>query len=362
MARMETASKSPLECLRPGTTPDPLGRFGTLCAAAGRTRDAVEIGSIFQDIAGGLTHTVPTPGSGRTLARWRVLADIAASSLPLVKLVEGHLDAVAILHELNLWSEVQPRDIWAVWCAEPPGMRVAAVIDDTEVPCRARVSGIKPWCSGAASVTRALVSVWNPRGQPCLAAVDMDAPGVRLGEGWHAVGMGPTASVDVEFDNVPAVLIGEPGAYVQRPGFLHGAAGVAACWYGACAAIAEAVRRGARRRPDDAHALAHLGAIDIKLAQAASQMRSCAAAIDADPGQPHARAVWRARLAVEDAAQAVLERAPRALGPSPFCKDPSLAGLLADLPIYLRQSHGERDLAAHGRALIEATETAPWTL
>ncbi|OZI21335.1 hypothetical protein CAL26_13535 [Bordetella genomosp. 9] len=356
-------SNSCPDCLRPGAALAPPANLDALCEAAGRSRGAADIDGIFQTLACALTHTVPFPGSGDTLARWRILADVGRHSLPLAKLVEGHLDAVAILHELHHWHEVQPPDVWATWCAEPPGMRVTAAADDADGR-RVRLSGIKPWCSGAAAVTRALISVWNSQGEACLAAVRMDDAGVRISDqGWQAVGMGPTDSVDVEFRDARAVLVGAPGAYVERPGFMHGAAGVAACWYGAAAALADALRRGVRRRPDDAHALAHLGAVDVMLAQAGLQLRDCARAIDEAPRRSHACAVRRARLAVEQAALAVLERAPRALGPAPFCKDVTLAGLLADLPIYLRQSHAERDLAAHGLALLQTSEDAtPWML
>lgn len=44
------------------------------------------------------------------------------------------------------------------------------------------------------------------------------------------------------------------------------------------------------------------------------------------------------------------ERHPvgRALGASPFCRNNHFARLSADLPVFMRQSHAERDLAALG--------------
>ena len=44
---------------------------------------------------------LPLPGAGRTLQRWRVLADVAALDVAAIKLYEGHADAVAILAELD---------------------------------------------------------------------------------------------------------------------------------------------------------------------------------------------------------------------------------------------------------------------
>jgi len=56
----------------------------------------------------------------------------------------------------------------------------------------------------------------------------------------------------------------------------------------------------------------------------------------------------------------VLRHAGRALGAGPLCKQPALARAMADLPIFMRQSHAERDLAALGRALER--EADPWPL
>ena len=67
------------------------------------------------------------------------------------------------------------------------------------------------------------------------------------------------------------------------------------------------------------------------------------------------------RLSVEASAALVLAQAGRALGPGPMCKDPRMARLFADLPVFIRQSHAERDQAALGR-LVADTREAPWTL
>ena len=60
--------------------------------------------------------------------------------------------------------------------------------------------------------------------------------------GWQAVGMGATGSVEVLFDDAQATAIGNPGDYLQRPGFWQGGIGIAACWYGAACSIAERLR------------------------------------------------------------------------------------------------------------------------
>lgn len=303
---------------------------------------------------------LPRPGAGRTLARWRVLADVAAHDLSLVKLFEGHTDALAILAELGAASAAPVGARWGTWCAEPPDARV--VLDATEGH-RVRLTGTKAWCSGAASVSHAVVSCWNAAGEPCLAAVAMDQPGVRVtGNGWHAVGMAASASVNVRFDRAVATQIGRPGDYVNRAGFWQGGAGIAACWFGGAFGIARVVHQRAGPAPD-AHRLAHIGAIEVALNAAAAQLREAAAWIDRHPEDNAQRIALRARLAVEQAANVVMHHAGRAVGAGPLCRDPHFAHAMADLPVFLRQSHAERDLAALGQlAANEKEEPSSWTL
>jgi heme oxygenase len=44
-----------------------------------------------------------------------------------------------------------------------------------------------------------------------------------------------------------------------------------------------------------------------------------------------------------------------------MCRDARFARAMADLPVFLRQSHAERDLAALGEQIMDA-EAFPWTL
>ncbi|MFG0784860.1 acyl-CoA dehydrogenase [Delftia tsuruhatensis] len=304
---------------------------------------------------------LPLPGHGHTLQRWRALAEVAAHSLSLAKLYEGHTDALAILSELQ--ADLATEGLrWAVWCAEPPGERVQATPKAPHAAAHAgmavQLSGHKPWCSGARAVDRALVSGWLADGRRCLIAVTMDQPGIRRDDShWQAVGMAASASADVHFDGATGVLVGEPGQYLSRPGFHHGGAGVAACWHGAAARIASHLQQ-AVGQGEDPHRQAHLGALDVALAGAAGLLRDAAARIDATPSDPCLLAVNRARLAVEAAAEEVLRRVPRAIGPGPLCKNRGLAQLMADLPVFIRQSHAERDQAALGRLLADKAEVS----
>jgi len=299
---------------------------------------------------------LPLPGHGATLARWRALAAVGAHDLSLAKLFEGHTDALAILHEAGVRPEEADAS-WGTWCAEPPNARLR--LERTEEGFV--LSGHKAWCSGARSVSHAVVSCWNEHNEAMLAAVSLRQPGVSMdGDDWQAVGMRDSASIDVHFDRVPAQPLGDPNFYVQRAGFWHGGAGVAACWFGAAGALADALARAMRTRPDP-HRLAQLGKATVALQNSAALMRETAAAIDRAPGADAMLAALSVRLSVEASAGATLAAVGRALGPGPMCKDAAMARRVADLPVFMRQSHAERDLEAVGRIVAE-TEGQPWRL
>ena len=309
------------------------------------------------------------PDAG-TLRRFQWLAAVTGCDVVVGKLFEPHLDALSIVEELHYFRgslgaalALPEEPIWAVWAAEGPGQLSASL----SAGGGWRLDGRKSWCSGAARVDAALVSARDGAGQPRLFAVSPKSAGVTVThDGWSAVGMAQTDSVDVLFDNVPAHPVGEAGSYVDRIGFWHGAAGIAACWHGAAVAVAQPLRERAGRinQPADPFVLAALGAVDAALTASALALRQAACAIDAHRrggrafGQREAQSV---RAVVEAAAQATIDHTGRALGAGPLCRDAAHARRVADLTVFLRQSHAERDLAAlGGRAALEGDR--PWML
>lgn len=184
----------------------------------------------------------------------------------------------------------------------------------------------------------------------------MDQPGVMVSSrGWEAVGMQATQSVEVDFHSARATLVGDRNAYVCRPGFWHGGAGIAACWYGAAAALATRLRDAAKRR-DDPHLQAHLGAADVALVAARACLRECAHAIDAAPLADARQLALRARGAAESAVDITLQACARGLGAGPLCRDRWFARMAADLPVFVRQSHAEADLAALAATVVASGE------
>jgi hypothetical protein len=292
---------------------------------------------------------LPLPGGGRTRERWARLAGLAAEDLSLARLGEGHADAVAILAELG-GPGPEPGSRWGVWAAQPPGGGLTA----TRTGRGWRLTGLKQYCSGARACTCALVTAAAPDGIRLFAVETGDLTPVP--GSWPATGMAGSDTLNVDFDDVLAEAAGPPGGYTGRPGFAHGGVGVAACWYGGARAVAGTLLGAARRRDVGPHALAHLGAADIALTSARAALDQAADEIDADPcdlgGGGPVRAL-RVRAQVEAAATEVMGRVGRALGAGPLAHDEAHGRRVADLTVYLRQHHAERDLAQLGAEVVE---------
>lgn len=291
------------------------------------------------------------PGSGATLDRWAALATLGAVDLTVARVVEPHLDALAILHEWG-GGDVPPGSTWGVWAAEAPGSRLDA-------PRRGhgwRLEGRKPWCSLAGEVTHALVTAWVDEERRGLFQVDMGSAGVRVEDGsWAPHGLSAVTTGPVSFEDVETEPVGPPGWYLDRPGFAWGGIGVAAVWFGGAVGVARRLVAASRRREPDQVALMHLGAVDNALSGARAVLRD--AARDVDNGQLRGAAAAllasRVRGVVHDAAELVLERAAHGLGPGPLAHEPPHLARVADLQLYLRQHHAERDQAAQGRLLLD---------
>ncbi|MEO8855635.1 MAG: acyl-CoA dehydrogenase [Burkholderiaceae bacterium] len=305
---------------------------------------------------------LPLPGGGATLQRWKALALVAGHDLSLAKLYEGHTDARAILHEFDERDALFSGARWGVWASESAQGRVTLHKGESG---RVRLYGTKCWCSGADSLSHALLTAWHADGTgPQLVRVALNQGAIQVfAQAWKAVGMQGSAGVDVFFDGAMADAVGASGHYLQRPGFWHGGAGVAACWWGGARALAEPLFRKmqAGQAPYDPLRLAALGTVDLALRSAALALKSAARWIDEHPLDDAGNVALRARLAVEASADTVLREAGRALGAPAFCRDARFARMAADLPVFLRQSHADHDIAQLGRRVLDAGD-APWTL
>ena len=325
-----------------------------------KLRSSAGLRHVLQQLSNAELTSLPLPGYGQTLARWRALSEVAAHDLSLAQLFEAHADAIAIHDELARYA-LPLRGIWGVWATE--GGRARVMIDGaTDQPGdEVTVSGRKARCWGAGIVTHALVTARDRDGRSRLVAISLAQPGVLITlEGWCGVSMQTARGVDVVLDHAVAVTIGEPDEYGARPGFWHQRGGIAACWYGAAAKLAETLR-DAVAREHEPHAAAHLGALDAALAQAKALLREAAEVIDRDPASSATTQVLEVCAAAEFAADAALLHTGRALGVGPYSRNGRFARLAADLPIFLRQSRAERDLESLGRRIAKDRDP-PWEL
>lgn len=287
----------------------------------------------------------------------QLLATLGSSDLTLARAAEPHLDAVAILHQAG----IRPADInagdgatWGVYAANAPGMGLTA---SQRGDGSWRLDGRKPWCSLARQVTHALVTAQGPDGGQ-LFALPLHQQGVQADlADWHPRGLVEIETATITLDDATAHPVGAPGFYLDRPGFAWGGVGVAAVWFGGAAAVAGQLLAAARRREPDQIALMHLGACDRALSSALAVLRQVADELATDRAAAEGRAALlaaRARAVVAEAAEEVLRQVGHGSGPAPLAMDPEHTARVADLTLYIRQHHAERDLAAIGRQLLEA--------
>lgn len=292
---------------------------------------------------------VPFSGKGRTQKRLLRLMEVGREDLTLAKLVEAHWDAIAILAEAGR-IPVQGA-LYAVWAAGMPGTQLTLVREGEPWLLR----GEKAFCSGSTLVERALITLSEPDGQ----LMDLDVAGNRQRIGfdasfWKTTAFAGTKTAHGMFRDVPVsagALVGEAGWYLTRAGFWHGALGPAACWAGGAAGLVDYAKRQKR---NDAHTLAHVGAMDAAVWAMRTYLANAGAEVDADwnnavKAQERALTV---RHLVEQACTEVLRRFARAYGPAPLAANEAVGRRYAELDLFVRQSHAERDLEVLGRMVL----------
>ncbi len=286
---------------------------------------------------------LPAPGAGSSSARHRALYAVARQDLSLARLAEAHTDALAILAEAG--HAPRPDALYGVWASEGRGHQL--ILEGTGPAMT--LCGSKRFCSGASLVDAALVTA--SRGDELLL-VDVALSEDRFttdDSGWATPAFAATATADARFDGIPvtsSAVVGGPRWYLDRPGFWHGALGPAACWAGGAAGLVDAAWRMGR---DDAHSRAQLGGLAAAAWGLRALLDQAGDEVDADPRDEAGVALQRAlavRHLVEQLCTDVLVRFGRATGPALLAFDPAVAQRHAELTLYLRQCHAERDLEA----------------
>jgi alkylation response protein AidB-like acyl-CoA dehydrogenase len=350
------------------STPEQLDAMAPLL---GSVREAVGDVPALLALARDAGRTAPRPGEGSTARLWELLASVTAVDVAAGRVLEPHLDAVAILaqagainREGSKVSGEAPEAIpeaadgaWGVFAAEGPGLRLEAAADGSGTYV---LNGSKPWCSLAAQLDGAVLTAHLADGRAAFA-VNLRAPGVSCETPqWTSRGLREIPSGTVHFDGVRALPVGGTGWYFQRPGFAWGGMGVAACWFGGAvavardfsAALAAAADKG--REPDQI-ALAHLGETDRILTSLSAYLARTAERIDA--GELSGSGAWSEALRVRGTVAAAVERvqslAAQNLGPGPLAFNEAYGKRMADLSLYIRQHHAMRDDAQLGALTLK---------
>lgn len=338
---MSDAVHPPFPLLLPDDTPDLDDVRAALTSA-----DAVH--GFGTDIAATLAWAVGVARPRSVAATGELLASVATRDVAAARVLEPHLDALGILDEAAAAGpalDIDRDGAWGVFAAEGPGMRLEARQDAGTW----RLHGTKPWCSLAAHLTHALVTAWVDDERRQLFALDLRDPAVTARSGpWHARGLERVVSAPIDVDGAVAVPVGEPGWYLRRPGFAHGGVGVAACWWGGAVPLRSALARAARDDRADQLSRVHLGRVDTALWAARAVLVETATVFDTGSSASAGLRAARARTVVADAVETALTEAAHALGPLPLVADEAHARRVADLQIYVRQHHAERDLAKIG--------------
>ncbi len=335
----------------------PTAPLADLAARAARIGD--DVGGALT-LAAELGEVVPVPGAGRTLERWNTLATLGAADLTTARVVEPQLDALAILaeaaeagHRVELAAVgADTRSTWGVFAAEGPGLTLSAdQLSDGWV-----LRGTKPWCSLADRLSHALITAHTPTGRGLFAvALRDDRIEVTPGS-WVARGLVHVHSGPIVVGAAPAVPVGPPRWYLERPGFAWGGIGVAAVWFGGAVGVARRLFGHAAAKPDDPLRAMAVGAVDTALTGAAAALVASASAIDGGTVTPEEAGVLAARVrgVVVAAVELTLTRAGHTLGPAALALDEEHARRVADLTLYVRQHHAERDDLALGSRLVQS--------
>ncbi|WP_414171289.1 hypothetical protein [Clavibacter tessellarius] len=110
------------------------------------------------------------------------------------------------------------------------------------------LTGTKPWCSLAGSLSHALITAASADGTRALYAVRLDHPGVEVVPGARAArGLVEVPSGPLRMTGVPARRVGAPGWYLERAGFHWGRS----AWPRAGTAARSGSRARCRPRPRD---------------------------------------------------------------------------------------------------------------
>ena len=283
------------------------------------------------------------------------LLRVGVTDIPLGRLVEGHVDALRILGQAGV--EPKPAARYGVWASRSAGTGIAAVVEGAAL----RLNGTIRFASGAGILDRALVPVWvNPDTHLLVDLAVAELPVDRSHWNTSAMRVSQSHTVTVADLVVDAAgVVGEPGFYLDRPGFLPGGVGVAAVWAGGLSRVlGVTVAMLAGRRVTEAQD-ARLGRARWQLLAALTAVRTAGTRLDQLwPERMHATTatviadvVTESRAVVAHSVMTALADVRLLAGPAGLAFDPDLGHALDDLGLYAAQLNVDAEATRLGTAL-----------
>ncbi len=318
--------------------------------------------------AGGAALNAPV----HRLALLHVLAHLGRGSLPVGRLYEGHVNALALIESCaapedaaRWFADAAAGHLFAVWNTEAAdGLRLVA-----EAGTGWQLRGAKTFASGVGSVSRALVTARDEAGgwQMLMVDADIQAPVIDRSF-WKPLGMRSTGSFRADFSQLavrPSDLVGAASDYYREPAFSVGAVRFAAVQQGGTEAVFDATRDFLCRlgRTDDPHQRVRLGEMAVCVAsgrqwlQAAARQATACAQPAGDTGSMIAHA-HLTRSAIEAQALRVLHLAALCVGARGLLAPEPFERLHRDLTHYLRQAGPDAALSAAGAHVLASTAPA----
>jgi hypothetical protein len=274
------------------------------------------------------------------LALLRLLYAAGRRDLPLGRLLEGHLDALQIVHRYGTPAQ-SAKAAAGAYAGRLFGVWNADRIGDPTILENDRLSGSKAFASGAGLVTDALISVDGDGGRQLLLIDLATAPPTLDRSWWRVTGMERSATHIASWSGqaVPEAAIGKAGDYVREPWFSGGAIRFAAVQAGGIGALVDLVRRFLveAHRSDDPFQRARLADLYRHAQAAADAVRQAALGWSLTDIPATIARVAAARNAVYAAGEAALALAAAAVGVQAMFVDGALSVAMRDLDTYLRQ-------------------------
>jgi len=329
---------------------------------------------------GALTAPLP-PGHGGfglgttpdgALPLLETLRWIGHGSLPLGRLYEGHVNALALIVRFGTAAQIvaAARDahddvLFGVWNTEGrDGLTLQRLGSQWQL------QGRKTFSSGAGFVGRPLVTARLETGQLMMV---LPRVGREDGENradlseWRAHGMRASATGSYDFSGLTVTadeIIGNDGEYQREPGFSAGAWRFAAVQLGGIERLLDEGRFHLCRtgRANDPHQLVRTGQAAAAAETAKLWVTRAAqlAEYADDRGDPDRITAYvnLARSAVERAGLDVLELVHRSVGLAGFMRPHPIERVSRDLATYLRQPAPDRALTAAAAYVLDRDTSA----